>query len=1311
MKRKSKSLISIILSIMMVLSMITIAAVPVNAATGAVNGVIKAGDTFYYDFSAAKPTWVNYCGDNWTWVDTGDIPSDYIFKIDLTADMNFNSPGNSCLFKCTTGGWADVAPTVPPTGANMVVVGADGKSFTWGTYGGSVTPTDPTDPTTPVDPTAKWALNGNFSAWDTDFDSALLVENYESSFTDGEVFSVTTTIEEATYFRLITSGDSNQYKPLGSSDGVDWDLIANNNNSQANAKATATGTEGAFLLPTAGTYTIYVDQSETTPTVWCTTSAVSDGAYTITGKIDNGTISCTAEGKTAGTADGSDKVTVKVNPSAAYVCTGITVTGDSTGNSILPVNKVSDTEYYFNMPSENVTVSAAISLSKAKYISSLSDGAGLWLDVAPTKTDTVSTLIKWNNYYGNSHTTSNPYTFYVPATVDLTNATIYNGYSNAVTVNGVSINAGESGSVNLTKDSNNTVSGTSDTTTFKVMQGSTDAMFLYTTDKNGTEYDLPTKINDERINPVTVNNDGKTYNKDAIKASGGDCTTLYNGEFSNALALDSVKGRGNSSWGASTLLFGKYAYNMKLSKKTNLFGMDASESSGAKSWCLLANNVDESMLRNALTYQLADEIGLYYSPEFRFVDIYDNGEYMGSYLVTEKVDVGDNKLVKGESFEDINEEPLPAGAELNEDALVKGTYTYNGGNYNLQYADIYSGIDGVTEPDPSQRGTYLLEFEIEERYTNEASWFVSPKGQYVVVKTPEFATYNEVAYIAQKFAEMEAKVYADNADLTSLSSVIDVDSFARMYLIQELSANLDSAATSYYLMFNCADGSDARFVASPVWDYDWAYGQYDTTEYNAKKAVGGANLDSQDVTSWYAKNKQMGSNQQNEYSVQSKLANNTAFQSVIKKVWNGTDTQDGFYKILQNYYGDNSQLDKWKAEIAASVDMNETRWGFIKDDQGTSWSSADNADTFSESVDWLETTWTKTRAEWLNGEIQNFANYTQIETPSLAAYTADGKEITSSTEIIAGDTIVLKAVTTESFVTYKFYDGDTELTPLDTDAANEITISGVTEGEHSYKVVTVYNGADSTPSTSVTVNVVPKPDSQHNVRIWFKSASATAYIPSVSLDNTPSVTMTRIKKGLENSTYIGSTYSGAISFYWYYYDFTVDSTTSHTLTIKTKSTGVSVNYESNLTLSNYYLAVDNLMSGTEIVDLTGKEEYIRNYHNTPTNMATPGLDADGGYYLGFTYVDGVEIAMGTNVTETAAYGAVGASAFSAQFASTPALLSASPAPFNVTSATLAQKVTADLVEVSDLQMALLDVNLDGRVNIKDATMMQKALVL
>lgn len=1407
MKRKFKSGVSVILSLMMIISMVSIGFITTNAATTDASSV--GADTYWlwYKNDGNDPPYTNKLQMN-------PENNNYVARFDVTQGKNFgflvNTSSNSDKENCV---WTS-APTVtkgtndfawaesgkgywdgnnynfvkgsPNSNFTMkVVYNPSDKSVTISKDDGSVEPT--TEPTTapPVEHVAKWALNGDLSTdgWTTNFSAAKLVGTYEPSFATGEVFSVPLELTaEKTYFRLIKKDDSkNEYRPVGSGNGVDHDLIEKGNNSQESACNTEIGSDGAFYLP-EGSYTLYVDQSGATPKVWCTIDGGSDltpGAITLSDDTAvNGSLSFKAEGNTSGTADIGKNVTITAKPFAGFTCSGITVSytkpvtaPDAVPEKVTQNLTVTDNTATFAVPDvqpnkkneKEISFAASFTLDKVSYLST--KGEGLWIDVAPTREDTTATLIKWNNYYGHDHNTNtNPYTFYVPKNVDLSNAKIYNGYSNNVTVAGTTIAPGTFGKVSLSVSDNISVSGISNVSSIKVMQGSTNAMFLYTT-KKGTE----TALNTQTYKGWDEMNSGAS--KKDEKTDGGSCVTMFNDdkttpEFSSAMALESVKGRGNSSWEASARRFGKYAYNMKLVDKTTLFGMatHTKKSAGSKSWCLLANNADESMLRNALAYQLAADVGLYNSPEFRFVDIYDNGEYMGSYLVTEKVDVGTSKLVDSESLEDLNED---AGLVFDEDSKNKVyNASYNGKNYSYCYTSLLEGDDSNVD---LSKATYLLEFEIEDRYMDEACWFTTPQGQHVVVKSPEFATEAQVKYIAEKFIAMEAKVFAD-AENAELSKHIDLDSFARMYLIQELSANLDAASTSYYVTYDCSKGDNARFVASPVWDYDWAFGQY---KNKVKLDFDGKELDPKSTSDWYAKNKRYDNSEGDaKYSIQSKLANNSSFQQVIKKVWDGTDTQEGFYAKVQKYYGGNSQLDAWYNKISDSVNMNETRWGFIKDDNVEDWGSADNSDTHLGAVNWLESSFLSPRASWMNGEFKKYPAYTQIAAPTLTAYLADGKtELTG--EVAVGDSIVLKADTTEIFVTYELYKNNEMVESNDNGVFTVLAENGTTK----YTVKTLYgtnnrkesndvtvtvnsvdipvlervsltaSSASITTGSSVTLTATPTPadiegctytfyrstdinsnytllgsasisntvketlneagtyyyyveatkdgktvksqtisvtvtepiSGTHDVTVYFKSASAFAYAPKVILNNGSEITMTKDQE-------LGTIYSGALTIYWFKAVLTVDSKSTNTLIFKTNRTSLNSSIKGNFAGTEYYFAADNIMNGSEIVDLTSQPEYIRNYYHTPLHMVYSSYESDK--KLGFTNIGGKMYQLGAEVDENGKI--INSNA-------------------TIDTVTTLQKSIVNLVDVSEVQNNLLDVNLDGSVDITDATMIQKVL--
>lgn len=1369
--RISKRTLSLVLTMMLVVSMMLVGMVSVNAAISEwrIVGSQANNSDMTWVFSSS-PTISGDAG-SYTLTTNGNTSTIYFKLVAVENSNRYLCTANQTLTKGVKSnalswyggasnnpytGWANFSSATTSDGTNAQLKytpssSAESVTFTVsndGSHnyvtvtenGGTVTPTDKTWYVTGrfgvKDDSGSWIYaGGSATGWNGTATSDIVftkesdtLYSLDTNLTVKDLSAYSSNLNSAWYLRF--ADGSTVYYTTSSSDIV---LTS----AEAGVKySTGTTTNKGFYFNgtnTAGNVILYLDTSGTTPQFYFeieNSTPATDGDYTITGTADYGTLKFTGSANTTeGTANMGDTVTVAVSPTAGYACTGITVTGAD--GKLVAVTTVTATRYTFTMPGQNVTVAATFEESADKT-ASITGTDALYIDAAPSINNS-STLVKWHDY-----------TFYMPKNVDLSNAIVYNGYSDAVTLNGVSIPAGGCATVSLSAGTSyGTTKGT-----VTVMQGSTDAMFLYTDEA------LPTST-------------GAGASKGDVKRSGGTCITMSNDTatpvFSDALVIDTVKGRGNSSWQASNEVFGKYAFNMKLDKKTNLYGMDSAESSGAKSWCLLANNADESMMRNAVAYQLAAEIGIDYAPEFRFVDIYTNGKYMGSYLVTEKVDVGNSKLVKGEAIDDINEDALPTGVTEVDETTNSGTYTYNGSTYPMQYATVCS-VDGYS-PDFMQ-GKYLLEFEITERYTAEASWFTSPKGQHVVVKSPEFATQEEVQYIAEKFAAMEAAIFASSdASLDSIDDHMDLDSFAMMYLVQELSSNLDAASTSYFMTFDCTQGDNARFIASPVWDYDWTFGQYWKL---LKLAKDGTALDPADPEAWYVKNKRMDdstSSAKAEYSIQSKLANNANFQSVIKKNWNNT-----FYSTAQKFYTTGGYIDQWTNQISSSIAMNEDRWGFISGDLLYDWGTKDTGDTFSATSYYLKTTWIETRVNWLNTEINKYADYTQTATPTLTAYAADGTtELTGNVD--AGASYILKASTTETSVTFALYDG-TEL--VEENTTGEFTIESAVAGEHNYTVKTILGDSEmtsdvltinvdtvsfsislssdkssyvsgesvtltvyptpanasltydfcysnnnvigdeddsvvsaATTSTSITVTpklfgenyfyvtatdgtdtvvsemitvIVNSAQEDHTVRVYFKSPSAVAYTPSVKLNDNTAVTMTK-----DTDTVLGKTYSGSLTMYWYYADLTINSTQDNTLTFTTKRTRMNASITDRFNGDTYYLAVDDMMTGTEVVDLSNSPQYIRNYYHSATNMVYGGLD-ESDNTLGFTNVDGERMKMGSYIDDKGIE------------------------IFSIKSATLMQKLAVDAATVSDTQEDLLDVNLDGTVNVSDATLMQKALV-
>ncbi len=291
----------------------------------------------------------------------------------------------------------------------------------------------------------------------------------------------------------------------------------------------------------------------------------------------------------------------------------------------------------------------------------------------------------------------------------------------------------------------------------------------------------------------------KTSGSAALLSAGGE--VLYSG------GLKQIKGRGNSTW-----LYPKKPYQLKLEKAADLMGCGEP----SKTWVLLANYIDPSLLRNRISYDLAAELGLDYSPHSRPVDRYYDGEYRGSYLLSEKTEVGENR-VEVRDLEAAYEEANP---ELEDFAALPLTEGLTEAGFPCQYAADLNDPEDLS-------GGYLLEMDYEERAREEASWFSTALDQYLTIKSPEYASKAAVDRISglwQRFENAAAAGGQDPETGTDCAAVTDLTSLARCYLLMELSQDRDAYLSSTYFY---KPAGEERLYAGPVWDFDSAYGLSD----------------------------------------------------------------------------------------------------------------------------------------------------------------------------------------------------------------------------------------------------------------------------------------------------------------------------------------------------------------------------------------------------------------------------------------------------------------------------------------------------
>lgn len=235
------------------------------------------------------------------------------------------------------------------------------------------------------------------------------------------------------------------------------------------------------------------------------------------------------------------------------------------------------------------------------------------------------------------------------------------------------------------------------------------------------------------------------------------------GKLSHQGTIESIHGRGDYTWKFSE----KKPYNIKLSDEADLLGMGK-----AQKWILLANAADTSHMRNKIVYDFADKIGLAYSPESQWVNVYLNGEYRGLYLLSEAIEIGTNRV-------DIS---------------------------------------------PTEGAILAVELESVLQEKND-TYFVTDAGVAVEIRSPQILNEEKIVDLSSKVQSVENAILSvhsvDPVSGNSLQNLIDLDSWVKRYLIEEIFGNHDALMRSTYFYYS--DGL-IQMNAGPVWDYDLSIG-------------------------------------------------------------------------------------------------------------------------------------------------------------------------------------------------------------------------------------------------------------------------------------------------------------------------------------------------------------------------------------------------------------------------------------------------------------------------------------------------------
>jgi len=323
-----------------------------------------------------------------------------------------------------------------------------------------------------------------------------------------------------------------------------------------------------------------------------------------------------------------------------------------------------------------------------------------------------------------------------------------------------------------------------------------------------------------------------------------------------------IRGRGNASWS----MFPKKPYRIKLDHKSRVLGLPANE----RSWTLINNYGDKTLMRNLLAFDLSQRLQMSYTPAGVPVNVYLNGEFKGCYQLCDHVEVATNRV-----------------------EVVK-----------ITPGDIAM---------PNLSGGYCL--KIDAYAYSEKLWFSSQSGIPVSFKYPQqdgivSAQYN---YIRSHFNLMETAVFSSNYKdpVNGYRKYLDTETFIRFFLVGEFSGNTDT----YWQTFIYKKRGNDQFFWGPVWDSDLAY-ENDNRTYPINTRTGNEWIFASTGSVCHGRVREMVN----------RLLTDTEFVNQMKSIW-------AYYRD-QKIINEEALLgvvDQYAIELEASQKLNHIRWGKLNE--------------------------------------------------------------------------------------------------------------------------------------------------------------------------------------------------------------------------------------------------------------------------------------------------------------------------------------------------------------------------------------------
>lgn len=233
------------------------------------------------------------------------------------------------------------------------------------------------------------------------------------------------------------------------------------------------------------------------------------------------------------------------------------------------------------------------------------------------------------------------------------------------------------------------------------------------------------------------------------------------GGYEDYTGKTEVKGRGNSTWG-----YPKKPYRLKLNKKVEICGLGK-----AKNYVLLANHLDPTLMLNSVAFKIGRLLELPFTNHAIPVDVVLNGIYKGSYLLTEQIEVKENRV------------------DLDENNSVM--------------------------------------WELDSYWDDEPKFKSTAFNLPVMVKDPDLTT-EQFEYWKKDFNAFTTQFAKEPLEGNSYVDMIDIESVAKFLITFNLVHNMEINHPKSVFLHKEGNG---KYVMGPIWDFDWAYDYEGTSNH------------------------------------------------------------------------------------------------------------------------------------------------------------------------------------------------------------------------------------------------------------------------------------------------------------------------------------------------------------------------------------------------------------------------------------------------------------------------------------------------